>query len=104
MNVRTCENCGNPTTLTGTCADCLEDADEDTVDEEQVFEEALLSLIENAGDAEEIADASPEWTNLIEDKHTRVRSFKDAEILTNNKGLVVKIGRMEFQLTIVRSR
>lgn len=33
-----------------------------------------------------------------------VKSFKDAGILANHRGLVVRIGREEFRVTIVRSR
>jgi hypothetical protein len=36
--------------------------------------------------------------------HWNIRSFEDAMILTKNKGLVLKIGDNEFQLTIVRSK
>ena len=33
-----------------------------------------------------------------------VRTFADAGVLTNNKGLVVRFGATEYQFTIVRSR
>jgi len=36
--------------------------------------------------------------------HWNIRSFEDAMIMTKNKGLVLKLGDSEFQLTIVRSR
>jgi hypothetical protein len=32
-----------------------------------------------------------------------VRTFEEAVLLTNNAGLIVKIGKREFQVTIVRS-
>jgi hypothetical protein len=34
----------------------------------------------------------------------RVKSFEDAGMLTRDRGLVVKIGAAEYQVTIVKSR
>jgi hypothetical protein len=34
----------------------------------------------------------------------RVETFADAGLMTNNMGLVVRIGDSEFQIQIVRSR
>ena len=34
----------------------------------------------------------------------RARSFEDEGVLTTDRGLVVKVGDTEYQLTIVRSR
>jgi hypothetical protein len=36
--------------------------------------------------------------------HPRIRTFADAGVLTGNRGLVVRIGGAEFQVTVVRSR
>lgn len=33
-----------------------------------------------------------------------VHSFKEAGVLTDNKGLVVKLGKSEYQITVVRSK
>lgn len=33
-----------------------------------------------------------------------VRTFEDAMLLTTNKGLIVRVGDEEFQITVVRSR
>jgi len=35
---------------------------------------------------------------------TQIETFDEAGLLTRNRGLVVRIGCAEFQLTIVRSR
>jgi hypothetical protein len=35
---------------------------------------------------------------------TSVSTYADAGVLTRNRGLVVRIGESEFQVTIVRSR
>jgi hypothetical protein len=38
------------------------------------------------------------------DPNVRVESFERAGVMTNNRGLVVKIGDSEFQITIVQSK
>jgi len=35
---------------------------------------------------------------------TQIETLDEAGLLTRNRGLVVRIGRAEFQVTIVRSR
>lgn len=34
----------------------------------------------------------------------QIQSFSDAGVLTNDAGLVLKIGNQEFQITIIRSK
>ena len=58
---------------------------------EQEFAEYLMEAIDLR--AEEDGEDLPE-----------VDTFAGAGILTSNKGLVVRLGGAEFQLTIVRSR
>jgi hypothetical protein len=38
------------------------------------------------------------------DPEPEVQTFADAQLLTGNRGLVVRIGGAEFQLTIMRAR
>lgn len=40
----------------------------------------------------------------IFDQTCSTRSFADACLLTHNKGLVLRVGDSEFQITVVRSR
>lgn len=40
----------------------------------------------------------------IDDSIPKAHSFERAGILTNNRGVVVRFGQAEFQITIVRSR
>lgn len=56
-----------------------------TAKTESQVEEALYELIDECSDV-------------------RVSTFADVGMLSNSKGLVVRIGDKEFQLTIVRSR
>lgn len=51
-----------------------------------------------------LADAIREFAEENDAPRTRTRTFGETELLTSNKGLVVRIGDAEFQLTIVRSR
>lgn len=51
-----------------------------------------------------LADAIDEYAEENDAPRTRIRTFREAGLLTGNKGLVVRIGDAEFQLTIVRSR
>lgn len=50
-----------------------------------------------------LADAITEFAEENDAARTRIRTFADAALLTGNKGLVVRIGEAEFQLTVVRS-
>jgi hypothetical protein len=50
-----------------------------------------------------LADAIAEHSEETE-RPLAVVAYADAGILTMNKGLVVRVGEMEFQVTIVRSR
>jgi len=38
------------------------------------------------------------------DEVSRIESFKEAEILTSNEGIVLEIRNSEFQITIVKSK
>jgi len=51
-----------------------------------------------------LADAISDYAEENDAPRTRVRTFGDAGLLTNNRGLVVRVGDAEFQITIVRSR
>jgi hypothetical protein len=70
--------------------DELEDGEFEDMDEE-AFETFL-------------ADAITEFAEENDAPRTRIRTFAEAALLTGNKGLVVRIGEAEFQLTVVRSR
>lgn len=66
---------------------------------ESMMEEAVQALFENI--AYEAVD--PEWD--IDGKVQSVRSFREAGLLTDNRGIVVKMdGGEEFQITIKRSK
>lgn len=52
----------------------------------ELFEEAFLSSKDN------------------DNSDVDVRTFETAGVLTSNRGLVVRIGDSEFQITIVQSR
>lgn len=51
-----------------------------------------------------LADAITEFAEENDAPRARIRTFAEAALLTGNKGLVVRIGEAEFQLTVVRSR
>lgn len=51
-----------------------------------------------------LTDAIEDYAEENDAPRTRIRTFGDAGLLTGNKGLVVRVGDAEFQLTIVRSR
>ena len=51
-----------------------------------------------------LVDAIGLYADETEGPVPRVRTFADEGVLTSNKGLVVRIGDAEFQVTIVRSR
>jgi len=81
----------DPTT-TRRVTEIEDEADEEREDlNEQELEELLTQAIECFADEGEMPCA-------------HIRTFEDAGVLTMNRGLVVRIGDAEFQLTIVRSR
>ncbi len=51
-----------------------------------------------------LADAIHEHAEENDAPRTRLRTFGEDGVLTSNKGLVVRVGDAEFQVTIVRSR
>lgn len=51
-----------------------------------------------------LSDSIREFAEENDAPRTRTRTFGEAGVLTGNKGLVVRIGDAEFQVTIVRSR
>ena len=67
-----------------------EDDERDSLSEREL-EELLTQAIETFADEGEMPGA-------------HLRTFEDAGVLTLNRGLVLRIGDAEFQLTIVRSR
>ena len=70
--------------------------DDETKSEfEDMGEERFESLLADA--IREFAEENDAW-------RTRIRTFAEAGVLTSNKGLVVRVGDAEFQITIVRSR
>lgn len=76
------------------CAE--EDEADETADEredmsEEELEEFLTQAIEDFADDNEVP-------------RLRIHTFEESGVLTRNRGLVVRIGDAEFQITIVRSR
>ncbi len=51
-----------------------------------------------------LADAINDYAEENDAPRTHIRTFGEAGLLTGNKGLVVRVGDTEFQITIVRSR
>jgi len=51
-----------------------------------------------------LAEAIEDYVDDNDLPGTEVQTFDAVGLLTRNRGLVVRIGRAEFQLTIVRSR
>lgn len=82
--------------LPGTCDDDC-GRREPSPYEPPVTEQEMADLMEESlsGRLEELCGEGTEYG---------IRSFEDACVLTLNKGLVVKIGRHEFQITVVQSR
>jgi hypothetical protein len=95
--VKECVNCGNPTDEGAYCEGCREEGLVAGGLGEEEFQEVLRLLIQLAAEdcAGEVGDVE------IED----VATFRDAGLLSGNKGLVVTLRNgQEFQLTIVKSR
>lgn len=66
----------------------------------QILQEALEGYADIYGDLhEEKSDERAEEVRKV-----RVTTFEEEGVLTRNKGLVVRIGEAEFQVSIVRSR
>ena len=51
-----------------------------------------------------LAEAIEAYAETSEVSRPRISTFADAGVLTANRGLVVRIGTAEFQVTLVRSR
>lgn len=69
----------------------------------EAFDDKFLSMTE--GEFEDfLAIAVEGYADAMETPATDIRTFRDAGVMTGNKGLVVRIGDAEFQVTIVRSR
>jgi hypothetical protein len=51
-----------------------------------------------------LTDAIDDYADENDAPRTRIRTFREAGLLTANKGLVVRIGDAEFQIQIARSR
>jgi hypothetical protein len=51
-----------------------------------------------------LLDAIPEWAKENDAPSTRVDTYAEVGMLTSNKGLVVRMGKAEFQVTIIRRR
>jgi hypothetical protein len=65
-------------------------------------EQNCLDLLE---DAFAVSSTVSELKEMdIDDSVPNATSFESAGVLTNNRGLVVRFGDSEFQITIVRSR
>lgn len=74
---------------------------------EQRFQDCLYMLLQTVADtAPTDEDGELLWPVVNESHDVQdVRSFADDQVLTNNKGLTVKLADgSEFQLTIVKSR
>jgi hypothetical protein len=65
-------------------------------------EQTCADLLEDAFAVSSDIDDLKEMN--IDDAIPQAQSFERAGILTNNRGVVVRFGDAEFQLTIVRSR
>lgn len=66
---------------------------------EKEFREFLTELLEVYTDGFADEDSTDEDSLPVEE----VLSFKDAEIMTTNEGMVVRMRGAEFQVTIVRT-
>jgi hypothetical protein len=75
---------------------------------EQRFQNCLHILLESISDNDFTDEDGDTFGHILEgfsDNISEVRSFNDEGMLTNNKGLVVRLeGGSEFQLTIVKRK
>ena len=81
----------------------MNDDSSNTVHEDDEVESELEDMDEEEFETF-LADAISEYAAENDAPLTRTRTFGEAGVLTNNKGLVVRVGDAEFQVTIVRSR
>ncbi len=51
-----------------------------------------------------LANAIEGFADITEAPLRPISTFAEAGVLTNNRGLVVRIGKREFQVVVVRSR
>jgi len=81
----------------------------------QVEEETRYVTVPGSGDLQPAPESEAEFETFLaeaieayaeasEVPRPRISSFADAGVLTANRGLVVRIGAAEFQVTLVRSR
>jgi hypothetical protein len=81
----------------------MNDDSSNTVHEDDEVESELEDMDEEEFETF-LADAISDYAEENDAPRTRTRTFGEAGVLTNNKGLVVRVGDAEFQVTIVRSR
>jgi|CXWL01.1.fsa_nt_gi hypothetical protein len=81
----------------------MNDDSSNTVHEDDEVESELEDMDEEDFETF-LADAISDYAEENDAPRTRTRTFGEAGVLTNNKGLVVRVGDAEFQVTIVRSR
>jgi hypothetical protein len=81
----------------------MNDDSSNTVHEDDEVESEIEDMDEDEFETF-LADAINDYAEENDAPLTRTRTFGDAGVLTNNKGLVVRVGDAEFQITIVRSR
>lgn len=72
------------------------DEDDDDFDHGQMTEQEMGDLLANLLQGDQLEDVC--------DEDVTVRSFDECGVLTRNESLVVRVGGVEFQVTIVRSR
>jgi hypothetical protein len=103
-----CEHCGrvvDPRTEFNACAHCGRNPASGAFHTAVGADTGLADTAVTTEDAFEqfLADA---LNSHAEDNGTslRIATFAEAVVLTRNKGLVVRIGDAEFQVTIARSR
>jgi len=81
----------------------MNDHSSNTVHEDDEVESELEDMDEEEFETF-LADAISDYAEENDAPLTRTRTFGEAGVLTNNKGLVVRVGDAEFQVTIARSR
>jgi hypothetical protein len=81
----------------------MNEIDEDEVDENEV-DETEVGGLDEARVCELLTAGLEEIAESEDLGRVRVSTFEDVGLLTRNKGIVVRIGDAEFQVTVVRSR
>jgi len=81
----------------------MNDNSSNTVHEDDEVESEIEDMDEDEFETF-LADAISDYAEENDAPLTRTHTFGEAGVLTNNKGLVVRVGDAEFQVTIVRSR